>query len=236
METRALIHRLRRDLQERGYEKRVSLFRIIKTDEKNNTLDELYEYNDDECFFNFQLQYMIYRREIGLGEMLFNVKTLIRPAMMSSLQVEQDPEYWMNENVMQRAFESSCRFNDIPEEYKENDREYYQFPEEYADYLKYFCRDAGIKLSMSDCCEQDIYLYGLSEPALVKMEETKEGAIVRDWTLPEQYKMIEFEMNDSFEYLEEMDLQMLMGVLSDQERGRYIPVKKARILSFPEIA
>ena len=159
METRALIHRLRTELLTKDPKTKVHLYTIYKVDEDNNIIDEIYEYNEDEIF-RFVLEYRLYPMDSTLGGLMSNAIYVMRPAMRTSIQVEQDPVYWMNEDVMLKAFEISCRFNDISEEYKENDREYYQFPEEYADYLRYFCRDDGIKLSMRDCCEQDIFRRG----------------------------------------------------------------------------
>ena len=111
-------------------------------------------------------------------------------------------------------------------------------PQDYINIIKKITESID-KVPITECCQQDIEIFG-NEYMVSAYVEDKDGQLIyRDWILSDQggskRKPLPRELNKN-EYFEDISLIKLYEILKDQEQGIYQKAeKRGTILQFPGI-
>lgn len=248
METRALMQKLNEDIEKYGKDKPVYYVMEGGLEDTVVGTSFLYHYffedeKPDETTMSKMLRSL---QQSTLGD--FRKENLIsmRLLQMAGAQLEIDYKDCINADLYELYENSYAKYlKHREEDYDKFAPKYWDIkerftvnPDDYIDFLKTMASDGGRKVSLMECCQQDLELFGEPHKITLHIQEEDGKAVVDDWLLSAQ-GTVDLYDNDlaEDEFYRESTLGELSVILRKQENGEYEPFvkdygKSAKILEF----
>ena len=246
METRALIQKLNEDIEKYG--KDTTIYYVMESGLEQDEVGTacLYHYffedeKPDERTLNKMLKAL---KKTTLGSFRSGNLISMRLLQMSGAQLEIDFKDCINADVYELYEDTYAKYlKDRVKDYDKYSSKYWEIkekyvvnPDDYISHLKTLASDGGRKVSLMECCQQDLAIYSEAYKITIHVQEEDGKAVVDDWLLSDQGTV---DLNDypDDEFCRESTLGELSAILKKQEKGELEPFVKdygrsAKILEF----
>ena len=223
MEIRALIKRVKEDMLRHSPDTMIYVSQL--------SIYNLYDYTIDKPLQNLWKYDLITKSNNAITDAPFTLGSFynyivqyIRLCEFTAIQRDLDYHDYIDQSVYQKYVDKERIFLQKPEAVQKATKKYQISPQTYIDIRKELISNKGYEVDITECCKQDMDMYGISEIAHAYVKNIDGKAVVVDWILDSQcFIGAEDKVRplSEDEQYEDFQLQELLPRLYDQKKGLY---------------